>query len=82
MLCGIEAGREAQRGGKYIYIYVCVCIYIYVYIIITDSSLLHSRNQHNIVKQLSANKKKRLLSKIILERIQLLKEGVSSEGAS
>ena len=57
-------------------------IYIYVYIIITDSSLLHSRNQHNIVKQLSANKKKRLLSKIILERIQLLKEGVSSEGAS
>ena len=47
----------------------------------TDSPLLYGRNQHNIVEQLSSNRKKRLLSKIILKRIQLLK-GVSSEGAS
>ena len=67
-----QGGKLNREGNIYIYIYICI---------MTDSPLLYGRNQHNIVEQLSSNRKKRLLSKIILKRIQLLK-GVSSEGAS
>ena len=39
---------------------MCVCVYIYIYIYIyihVGFTLLYSRNQHNIVKQLHSSKK-------------------------
>ena len=42
VLCGDLNGREIQKKGRYLYMYSCF-------------TLLYSRNQHNIVKQLYSN---------------------------
>ena len=49
-------GKEAKGGDvcvfAFIYIYIYICIYIHI-----GFTLLYSRNQHNIVKQLHSSKK-------------------------
>ena len=47
-------GGKFKNKKGYMCVYVCVCVYIYIYICFT---LLYSRKEHNIAKQLHTNKK-------------------------
>ena len=48
-------GKEVQKGGD-----LCVCV---------DDSLLHSRNEHNIVKQLNINLKSHICSHVLWKMV-------------
>ena len=68
--CGMGEGREALVVGEEVYIYMYICTYTYNY----DWFVLYSRNQHNIVKQLSSNWKQKEIIIITIRVWRNLKE--------
>ena len=65
-------GRQAEKGGDR-----CICIYSYDWF-----ALLYGRNQHNIARQLSSNKKNIIYMNILMFTLLRYRNGHSGRFSS